>query len=210
MKQTKTITDFLDNLGKNENKQYIIKPKVLSILNGNTELLLNTIKEPTNDSRQTNENNSFVAIKGINSDGHLYIEQSINNGCKLIFCENTDIEINYLTNKYTNVVFVIVDNSRKLLSYLANYFFDFPGEDLDIFAVTGTNGKTTITYILRSLLFTNTINEIGIIGTTGIFYNGKSIEATHTTPESIDLIKISGFEPSMAGSKSSAWPLSGV
>jgi len=200
MTKMKRIIDFLNILNLNEDKKYIIKPKVISILNNNTELLEQElfeqqilgqeIKEPTNDSRKTNENYSFVAIKGINSDGHNYIAQSIENGCRLIFCENINDETKNLINNSENVVCIQVDNCRKLLSYLANYLFDFPSEDLDVFAVTGTNGKTTVTYILRSLLYAYSIDEIGIIGTTGIFYNGKSIEATHTTPESIDLIKI--------------------
>lgn len=190
----KRISNFLNLLTLDndilDGKKYIKKPKLISIMNNYKELLEQELKEPTNDSRKTNGNYSFVAIQGISSDGHNFIKQSIENGCKVIFCENLDEETKSLIENNSDVICIQVDNSRKLLSFLSNYLFDFPSENIDIFAVTGTNGKTTITYILRSLLFTNSIHEIGIIGTTGIFYNGKSIEATHTTPESIDLIKV--------------------
>jgi UDP-N-acetylmuramoyl-L-alanyl-D-glutamate--2,6-diaminopimelate ligase len=194
MTKIKNINDFLNLITLDndilDGKKYIIKPKLISILNNYTELLEQELKEPTNDSRIANDNYSFVAIKGTNSDGHNYIKQSIENGCKVIFCEIIDEVTKALIENSRDVICILVDNTRKLLSFLSNYLFDFPSDDIDIFAVTGTNGKTTITYILRSLLYSNSIHEIGIIGTTGVFYNGKSIEATHTTPESIDLIKI--------------------
>lgn len=136
------------------------------------------------DSRKCTQGSLFVAIKGEQTDGHLFINQAITNGALAVICE-------ILPNDYLNykTTFILTKNSRKALAKVSNAFFDFPIDKLKVIGVTGTNGKTTVTFIMKSILEDNGF-KVGVIGTTGIFFGNEKIEATHTTPESLELFMI--------------------
>ncbi len=135
------------------------------------------------DSRKVEANDIFVAMRGEITDGHKYISKAIELGASVIVCEEFPEDIN------ENIYYIKVENSRKVLSQIAHNYYDHPAEKLEIYGVTGTNGKTTITFILNHL-YSALGYKTGIIGTTGIFIGDKKIEASHTTPESLELAEI--------------------
>lgn len=147
--------------------------------------ILNLIKEyeyneMDYDSRNIKENDIFIALIGANLDGHNYINQAINNGAKLIIVERKDIKYDY---EDVNVIYV--NNLRLKLGLIASNFYNFPQNKLKILGVTGTNGKTTTTYILE-----NVLKNSARIGTTGYRIGNIEYESKNTTPESLDLIKL--------------------
>ncbi len=135
------------------------------------------------DSRKCTEGSLFIAIKGEKFDGHNYIESAINNGAIIIVCEEIPNSV------IPDCIFVVVESSRRALAEISNAFFDFPSKMLKVIGVTGTNGKTTTTFIIAQILKALG-KRVGIIGTTGIYFNDTKKEATHTTPESLELNKI--------------------
>lgn len=137
------------------------------------------------DSRKCNFNSCFVAIKGDKSDGHDFINENISNECSLIICEkHPSIKLNE-----SKTALIIVDNSRIALAEISHAFYDEPSKKLKIIGITGTNGKTTTTFLIKSILESAGL-KAGIIGTTGIYFGNTKIEASLTTPESSDLAKI--------------------
>ena len=136
------------------------------------------------NSKKCCSNSVFVAIKGINVDGNIFIDDAISNGAKVIISENLPANIN------SEITYITVKNPRIALAELSHCFYNFPTKNLKIIGITGTNGKTTTTFLIKSILETAGKN-VAIIGTTGIYIsnnkNDKKIEATHTTPESLEL-----------------------
>ena len=135
------------------------------------------------NSKKCEKNSIFVAIKGINVDGNIFVVDAISNGATVIITENIPEKIHGF------ITYITVENSRIALAELSHCFYNFPAKKLKIIGVTGTNGKTTTTFLVKSILETAN-KKVAIIGTTGIFINNKIIEATHTTPESLELAKI--------------------
>jgi UDP-N-acetylmuramoyl-L-alanyl-D-glutamate--2,6-diaminopimelate ligase len=158
----------------------LIKGVDIIDLIGNNDMLVNSI---IYDSRKAENNALFVAIKGGKIDGHYFIPEVINKGVCIVVCE--EIPQNCINS---NITFIKVQDSRKALAIISDNWFDNPSKDLNVIGITGTNGKTTITYILKEI-FENAGKKVGVIGTTGIFIDGKKIPATHTTPESLELMK---------------------
>lgn len=137
----------------------------------------------TYNSLMVKDNFVFFAIKGTAADGNEFIPQAISKGAKVIVTE-------YITNEIKDgVTYLIVSDARKFMALVARRFYNFNKGQTKIIGVTGTNGKTTITFLISGLL-----NELGkktaIIGTTGIYIDGEKTPATHTTPESIHLYEI--------------------
>ncbi|MBI5326121.1 MAG: UDP-N-acetylmuramoyl-L-alanyl-D-glutamate--2,6-diaminopimelate ligase [Ignavibacteriae bacterium] len=153
--------------------------KYLSYTNiiGNTDIEIKTIE---NDSRKCKEGSVFVAIRGTNSDGHKFINEVIKQGTKVIVCEEKPAV-------YDNgTTFIEVSNSRLALAELAHAWFDFPTREMKVIGITGTNGKTTITFLIKSILDSSG-KKAAIIGTTGIYIGNQKIPATHTTPDPLQL-----------------------
>jgi UDP-N-acetylmuramoyl-L-alanyl-D-glutamate--2,6-diaminopimelate ligase len=136
------------------------------------------------DSRKAGKDSCFAAISGGSFDGHDYIAQAIEKGAGTIICERIP---DNLANMFAT--FIIVQNSRKALAELSHAWYGHPAKKIKIAGITGTNGKTTITYLLKSI-FESAGKKAGIIGTTGIFDGEEFIEATHTTPESLEIADI--------------------
>ena len=128
-----------------------------------------------------NVENLFVALKGEKYDGLDYVESAINSGSVAIVAETEN------PNPDHAVPWVKVPNCREAMSAISDIFNNGPSEELRVIGVTGTNGKTTTSYMIQSLLDLGH-RRSGLIGT--IDYDLKSddeIEVTHTTPEAIDL-----------------------
>ncbi len=119
----------------------------------------------------------FIAVSGFLSDGHDFIDQAIENGAAAIITEK---EIKQ------NIPFVKVNNTRKALSYISAAFFCHPSEKLAVFGITGTNGKTTITYIIEHIL-EKADKSTGVIGTVNCRYMGEAVSAKMTTPDALSV-----------------------
>ena len=132
------------------------------------------------DSRKVKKGDIFVALEGAVVDGHSYIEQAVENGATIILVSK-EVELKY------PVTYILVEDLRKNLGFIASNFYDHPEKKLKIIGVTGTNGKTTTTYMLEKLLGEN---KIARIGTVEYKIADEIIEAPNTTPESLDIIKI--------------------
>lgn len=128
------------------------------------------------------EGSLFVAVTGLVHDGHEYITEAINRGACCIVHEK-DIQIS------SKVIAVRVMNSRRALGILAKNYFRNPSAQLCLVGITGTNGKTTTTYLLESIL-TQAGYKCGVLGTVNYRYNNKTFPAPNTTPESYEMQKI--------------------
>ncbi|WP_304353411.1 UDP-N-acetylmuramoyl-L-alanyl-D-glutamate--2,6-diaminopimelate ligase [Brachyspira innocens] len=157
-----------------------------------TKECLNTeIKGIAYNSKLIKKNYIFVAIKGLKDDGHKYIESAINNKASIIIHDNSADKnfIKELEDKHTHVYFIAVKNPRECLAYISAKFFDEPTKKINTIAITGTNGKTTTTYLLKSVLEANK-NKTALIGTIKNMIGKSEIKTNLTTPESIDLENI--------------------
>src|SRR3989338_4896976 len=108
------------------------------------------------DSRHIKKNGLFVALSGLHVNGHQFIEQAKKNGaCAVV------VEEHY---EDPDLIVILVKNSRKVLAQLCHTFYNNPTANIPVIGITGTNGKTTITYILEAILKTAGFNP-GVIGT---------------------------------------------
>jgi len=137
------------------------------------------IENLTHNSKEVKEGGLFFAIKGEHYNGEEFVDDAIKQGANVVVSENK------LNLSCTNVV---VKNIRKAMSLIANNFYLNPAEKMLIIGVTGTNGKTTTTYMLKSI-FEEAGKNVGVIGTNGIIINGKKTVSNFTTPDPIILQK---------------------
>ena len=119
----------------------------------------------------------FICYKGTNCDGHDYIDKAVIGGAVALVCER---EID------CGVPCAVVKDGRRAMTELARAFYGYADKKLKVVAVTGTNGKTTTTYMLKSIFDKNN-NKTGVIGTLGIEYGGIFISPELTTPDPIFL-----------------------
>ena len=131
----------------------------------------------------------FVAIKGTKDDGHKYIENAIENKANIIIYDFRfdKKKIKELKNKYNKIFFVSAKNPREMLAFMSAKLFDEPTKKIKTIAITGTNGKTTTTYLLKSILENN---KTTLIGTIKNMIGKREIKTNLTTPESVDLENI--------------------
>ena len=134
------------------------------------------------DSRKVKEGSLFIAVRGYVTDGHNFIKDALEKGAVAFIVE----EIPEYASEYSDVAFVKVADSRLAMAELSHAWYDYPAEELKLIGVTGTNGKTTVTYLIYDILKQQGI-KAGVIGTTGIIIGEENQEATHTTPESLEL-----------------------
>lgn len=134
----------------------------------------------TSDSRQAKQGFVFVAVRGTQTDGHLYIDKAIENGCKIIVCEDIP------TNKKQEITYIQVKNSSVALAHIATQFYDEPSKKLKLVGVTGTNGKTTIATLLFKL-FRRLGYSVGLLSTVENRIDNEMIPTDHTTPDAITL-----------------------
>ena len=139
------------------------------------------IKGIYHDSREIKRDFLFICIKGFTFDGHNFIEEAINRGAVALIVEK---EI----PPRRGITIIRVDDSRKALAILANQFYGFPSRKLKLIGVTGTNGKTTITYMLRAI-FQEAGFKTGLLGTAQNIIGDNINSSQMTTMESIDLQK---------------------
>ncbi|MGM0369218.1 MAG: UDP-N-acetylmuramoyl-L-alanyl-D-glutamate--2,6-diaminopimelate ligase [Bacillota bacterium] len=130
------------------------------------------------DSRNVEAGDVFVAITGFETDGHQYIDEAIANGASVILAEQ-EIE-------QQEVTVVQVDDTRAALAQISAKFYDYPADELTVIGVTGTNGKTTTTYLIEGILSSLGL-KTGLVGTIKNKVGSNEESSSRTTPESLDL-----------------------
>ncbi len=160
-------------------KDILYKVGILEV-SGSTNVAISNIQF---DSRKIEKDNLFVAIKGSISDGHKYINDTIESGAIAILCEQ------FPENTQERTTYIKVSNASKALGIIVSNFFDNPSEKIKLVGVTGTNGKTTIATLLFQL-FRNMGHKAGLLSTVANQINTSIIPSTHTTPDAIQLNKL--------------------
>lgn len=149
---------------------------------GNTEIEINKI---CYDSRKAEKDCVFVCIVGFETDGHKYIKKAIESGAVAVVVQEGSV----LPQIPENITVVTSCDTRKMLAKMSANFFDNPQEKLKIIGVTGTNGKTTVTTLVKSVLEFEK-KSVGLIGTNANLINDKVLPAERTTPESYELYEL--------------------
>ena len=140
------------------------------------------------DSRKVVDGSVFVAIKGFNTDGHLFIQDALNRKAVAIVVENSEAIPDSLVSHF-KAAKIIVNDSRQTLAELSNAFFNEPSKKLRLIGITGTNGKTTTSYFLKNI-YEISGYKVGLIGTISNYIGKEKIDSKLTTPESNDLNKM--------------------
>lgn len=163
-----------------ELKKILDKISYTEIKNPNENLIINGV---TIDSNKVRPNDIFICIRGNNTDGHNFAYEAYKNGANAIICDH------FLDN--INSVQIIVEDTQKALIEVSNVFYDYPSHHVKVLAVTGTNGKTTVSHILQHILEQNG-EKCGLIGTLG--YKTSLEDCYHpthnTTPQANELQSI--------------------
>jgi len=132
-------------------------------------------------SNQVKRGFLFVAIRGMEVDGHQFIAEAIQRGAEAVLLEEE--------REISNRTMVVVPNSRQALARISSNFYGNPSSQVVLIGITGTNGKTTTTYVLESIL-KKAGYAVGVIGTINYRFDQKTSPASNTTPESLDLQRI--------------------
>lgn len=130
------------------------------------------------DSRTLTAGALFVALPGYRFDGNEFIGTALQKGALVVLCERAPREAG---------PWLVVEDARAALAILSANWFSKPAEQLSLLGVTGTNGKTTTTYLLKALLEQVTGEKVGLIGTNQNMIGDEIHKALHTTPESYEL-----------------------
>lgn len=155
----------------------LIKELDYKVINGSINSEVNAV---VYDSRKVNQGDLFVCVKGYEVDGHKYAKSAIEKGATTIVCED-DIECDV-----ENVNIIKVEDSRKALAQISCNLFDNPSKKMKIIGVTGTNGKTTTAFMIKTILEAEG-KKVGLIGTIANYIGKEKIETERTTPESYEL-----------------------
>ncbi len=151
------------------------------IIAGDTEVEIQAL---ATDSRQVTRGALFIALKGYTNDGHKYIRDAVEKGASAILGEFADT-----TFDLPGLTLIRVSDSRKALTAIAAAFFDHPYEKMDLIGITGTNGKTTTSYLLESILSASG-RKPGVIGTINYRLSEKLWPAPVTTPGNLELMQL--------------------
>jgi len=154
--------------------------KGVNVLSGETDILNTEVEDISFDSRFLKKNSVFVAYKGTGSDSHDFINDIAKTGEIAVFVTERPMD---------NVPHVVVDSGRRALAMMSKNYFDIKDDSILKIAVTGTNGKTTINYLLDSIFSTNGIKVIRL-GTTEYKVVDKIYQAKTTTPSSYEYYRM--------------------
>jgi UDP-N-acetylmuramoyl-L-alanyl-D-glutamate--2,6-diaminopimelate ligase len=157
-------------------KDILYKVPIVDVV-GSTSL---PVVDVTFDSRKVKKGTLFVALKGVQTDGHLFIDKAINLGAKAVVCEEMPSQIE------EKVTYVKVADTSLTLAFIAANYFDNPSKKLNLIGITGTNGKTTLAS-LSYRLFQKAGYPSGLISTVKIKVADQSFKTTHTTPDALTI-----------------------
>lgn len=136
------------------------------------------------DSRKVTPGSLFAAVRGHATDGHYYIKDALRNGAKIIILEDVQ-----WADEDADVTWVVAQDSKELIAETANKFFDKPSEQLTVIGITGTNGKTSIAWMMHEAL-TEIGCQSGLISTISIRYGQEEEAAELTTPDVVSVMKV--------------------
>lgn len=139
------------------------------------------------DSRKVSRGTLFVAVKGGHVDGRDFIDDAVQSGAAAVVLERavTGDGFRVTDTKQDAQVFIRVRDGREALACIANNFYSRPSENISVVGVTGTNGKTTTSYLVKSILEAWQ-KKTGLIGTIQYLIGGAAYPALHTTPEAVE------------------------
>ena len=135
------------------------------------------------DSRKVGKGALFIAIKGEKADGNLFVEQAVEKGAVAVVTDSSELVFRI------SATAIYVPNAREALAKISAAFYDQPAAKLKLVGITGTNGKTTTSFLVESVLSEGGLNP-GVVGTINYRYAGKVFPAPNTTPESLDLQRL--------------------
>ena len=153
----------------------ILYKVAIEAVKGSTDIGISAIEF---DSRLTKPESVFVAIRGLQSDGHNYIEKAIQLGAIAIVCND------FPENCHQGITYIQTKDTNKALAFLAANFFENPSHHLQLVGITGTNGKTTVASLLYQL-FKKAGFKVGLLSTVTVLVDDLEFKATHTTPDSL-------------------------
>ena len=134
------------------------------------------VKDVIYDSRKVSEGSLFICIRGAVVDGHTFAQDVAEKGASVIVAEEP-VEVP------EQVTVILVEDTRYAMALISAAYFGYPAEKLKVIGITGTKGKTTTTYMVKSIL-ENAGYKVGLIGTIEAIIGDKVIPAANTTPES--------------------------
>ena len=144
---------------------------------GNGNIKISTIDH---DSRKCMAGSLFVCFEGAHVDGHKFINQAVDRGAVAVMTTRSDVDVP------EGISVLIVPELLSSLAVIVPYFYDYPSKKMRVIGITGTNGKTTTTYMIRSVLI-NAGLKVGLIGTIQIMIGEEIFPIHNTTPNVIDL-----------------------
>lgn len=151
---------------------------------GNLDINVNEIR---NSSNQVENGDMFVAIDGFDTDGHKYISEAIKKGAKVIMAQTDKVTKETIKELPDDVTIILAPNTRHAIAICACNFYKNPSEKLKLIGVTGTKGKTTTTFMIKSVLEKQGL-KVGLIGTICTYIGDKNLgDNDRTTPESLEL-----------------------
>lgn len=150
-----------------------------TVLAGNTDIEISTL---VYDSRKVQKDSVFVCISGSVRDAHEFIPDVVKNGAAAVIVEKDVTPVD-------GVTYIKVEDTRLALAYMSAAYFDYPAKKIKTIGITGTKGKTTITYMVKSILESAGI-KTGLIGTIESICGDKHTPAANTTPESYMVQKL--------------------
>ena len=135
------------------------------------------------DSRKVESGDMFIAIVGFQTDGHNYVAQAIEQGAKVVVIEEGKIDISLIRD---DITVIVTSNTRRFMAMSACNYYNHPSRDFKLVGITGTKGKTTTAYMIKSIL-EKAGRKVGLIGTIANMIGSDEVESSRTTPESVDL-----------------------
>jgi UDP-N-acetylmuramoyl-L-alanyl-D-glutamate--2,6-diaminopimelate ligase len=136
------------------------------------------------DSRRVVPGNLFFALPGLRSDGLSFVDEAVSRGASAIIAQKIPV------HPPAKVTFIQVGDARAMLARVSQRYYKFPDRQMAVTGVTGTNGKTTVTHLLRHLLNGN--ERVGLLGTISYDLGARTVPSFRTTPESLDIFGMLG------------------
>jgi len=158
------------------------KVKVIQVIgNAESKEILNI----TIDSRKAGKNNIFFALIGLNTDGHKFVQEAINQSAEAVVVQNMDVVPDQVF-AHAGCVKIVVEDTRKALAEFSNIFYGEPSKKLKLIGITGTKGKSTTAFFVKNI-FENAGYKCGLIGTIANYIGDVEFETSLTTPQAHEI-----------------------